>query len=262
MAFERDSSEGVVLVVVGERDEAARVALGRAWALAAAGGTRLWVVEIVPRGATLADVDADLDDWCAQLLPAALREAGREVREGDFVTEATAIAGTLSPTLIVVPADPSAGQHARELVRCAHVPVFVARAERRGGVVGAVDLERPELTVLRQVAAFTVSIHGSPVLVHPLPEEALGQLGQVRRRVNALRAATQWLLPGADVVVTARASPVQAILEVARGIDSDVIVVGEAPGGADGHGIAGELIALARRSVLVTPVARRAVAAA
>lgn len=251
-----------MLIVVGERNDAAKVALERAWALAAAGGSRLWVAEIVPHGAPLADVDADLESWCAQLLPAALREAGREVRQGDFVTAATALAGTLSPSLIVVPAGPSAGLHARQLVRRAKVPVFVARAERRGGVVGAVDLERPELPVLRQIAAFTVSLHGSPVLVHPLPQEALGQLGHVRRRVNALRAATQWLLPGADVVVTARASPVQAILEVARGIDSDVIVVGEAPGDTDGHGIAGELIALARRSVLVTPLARRVVAAA
>ncbi len=242
-----DGSERAVLVVLHALDDDAKVALDRGWGAAASVGWRLRVVLSVPVGCRLAEREAALEAWCSMSLPAALREDGREVREGELSAAAAESASRCVPALMVVPARPEAGRVAEHLVGMLRVPVLVARPARRGAVVGAVDLDHPELPVLRQIAAFTGPVHGSAVLVRSVEDDAAPAL---ETRIGALRAATQWLLPDAQLIVTARPSRVNGILEVARRLDSDLIVVAEQRGAAEPNG---ELVARARRSVLIIP---------
>jgi nucleotide-binding universal stress UspA family protein len=208
--------------------------------------------------------------WCEDVLARRLRRDQVRTRAGDFlsiVAEAARQAGT---ELVVIPN--VSGQTAG----CVHdlaveigAPVLLFR-EVRGSdaVVVATDLITPGYPVLRTGALLSSSLRKRVVFVHNLrltlasPSYWSVEMERMRsectvRRVEQLFAVGRSFDIESTNVVTARATPAEAVLSVAERERADIIVVG-ARGrsrSAGGHAPAAqEIIERNPRSVLIVPL--------
>lgn len=242
----------VVLALAG-LDAAGAVALLRAHAFAAASAARLLVLWVVsPRLVFRSETLSRLRTFCARELPYPLGPGVCRVVAGDFVAEVARFAE--HSDLVVLGASRWAGRAAEQLARGSQLPVLVARPARRGCVLGATNLEHARYPVLSQLATLQRRLETKAVVVHSVghdePEAA------VKSRLERLRTAAGDRLAWADLVVTQQASPVLAILSLARQHDSDLIVVGAPRTEVRmfGRSVTEEVVARARRSVWVTPL--------
>jgi nucleotide-binding universal stress UspA family protein len=162
----------------------------------------------------------------------------------------------------------------REIVRGASRPVLVARAPAQSNrIVAATDFSDEGFPALTQASALAALLHAPLTFVHnldplaafaasstfALPPALLGTSlhDAAERRTLCLRHVAEALGAEAETRFMMRQSSVDAILEVARERDADLIVVGSHGGSGvrrRSAGIAEALVQVAGRCVLVVPL--------
>ena len=131
-------------------------------------------------------------------------------------------------------------------------------------LLAATDLRDANGTVLRRAAEVSAALDAKSIAVHSLVEVS-GAVSEadleIRRRslVRATRAIDEHF----EAVVVRTPDAARGILDEARAIDADLIVVGARRGGppTSSTGTAARVINDARRSVLVAPVSMSGFAA-
>jgi nucleotide-binding universal stress UspA family protein len=214
--------------------------------------------------------------WCARVLDEPVPSRHLLVRIGDLAVEAENVASRLAAVLVVLPPDEACHDDlAVTVVRDLEIPVLVARAMRPGAaVVAGTDLLRDGYPVVRQGAVLAAQLHGPLTCVHnvppmtnaglarsmpqPPPAPTSAELEAWQHRLDTL---VHEVVADSDSVVTNRSSTADAILEVARARDADVVVVGaHARSWLDrlvGDSVASRVVERADRSVLVVPTPSR-----
>lgn len=268
---------GVVLFVVDELDEAMRVALSRAQALAATAGAALHVLRVIPPPAPwretsltdLFDAERELRRELRARLPEALSSERLRVCCGELTREASAAVSRDRAQLVVIPAAACASRRAGVIARQTRVPVLVARAHRpSGAVLGATDLEHRRYPELRRACQLAGWLSAPLVVMHSLPapraelaetdaERAVAEdVFAVTSCCELLKQVTASLAPGAELVVARSDDPLEAILEQERRRACDLLVVGARVAGAGGRepSLAEAVVSRASSSVLVMPL--------
>jgi len=212
--------------------------------------------------------------WCDEVLPEPLGDR-YIVRRGRMIAQLAEEASRAPTRLIVLPAGVVEARHAVELANDLQVPVLLARPQSTNPlVVAATDLRYPDYPVINEaselapaLAARLLCVHNrapqlpgiDPMMAMFLPLSAI----EVEREygdAQALRAAAASIDRDADTIVTGQSRPVDAILDVARVQDADLIVVGAARHGSIYRWLTGSTAAAvvrrAKRSVLLTPLDR------
>lgn len=253
------AARGRDVLFVANGNERLSTGLLRAAALAHALGGRLIVACTAPRwmphnmlfphhnaaeGLAIASGHAAARDrlraFCDAVLTERLPEDRLFVRAGGLAKVAVELAGEASAAPVVL-GPGSDGKTAAEVACRARVPVLVARRARLGSIVAATDLADPRFPVLRQAGQLAGRADERATVVHNvpampgvgLPGGALGaRLGLVPEETILseyrwrLHAVVRSLGIAADPVVVSRPSAADAILEIAREHDADLVVVG------------------------------------
>lgn len=212
--------------------------------------------------------------WCDQVLPEPLGDR-YIVRRGQLIDQLAEEAARAATRLIVLPAGFVEARHAVELANDLQIPVLLARPRRTNPlVVAATDLRHPDYPVLNEAAELAPALAARLLCIHnraPLlpgidPMTAMFlpitpiAIEQAYGDARALRAAAASVDRDADAMVTGQSRPVDAILDVARAQDADLIVVGAARHGSIYRWLTGSTAAAvvrrAKRSVLLTPLDR------
>lgn len=193
------------------------------------------------------------------------------LRRGGLRTVGILAARELSPSLIIVGAGVEAASVC-SLVDHLGIPVLVSRAATpSGGVVAASDMERlgfPVLTIARDYARLLerpiTFVHNAspPSPVSGLAESSYATTFTLEEDVAATKASRLEQLAGTardgDAIVTRSPRTVEAILQLARERDADIVSVGHQHRSwlscMMGSGVTERLIARCDRSVLVIPV--------
>lgn len=260
--------------------------LMRAHRLASSLRARLHVLRVLPRdwrccaprsaGATqrtLASLGAT-QSWTRQVLGESASIEALTVKSGDFVEQTGIYAAQNGGQLIVVSpnARPSIGSAATILARISGIRVLVAREPReQHTIVAATDLDSADYPVLHEAAEFARWLKAPVVALHQLRDASWSRrtFGWQSRRWSATaRAArarelaniSQRLHFASHLIVSSGASPTDAILRQARTCEADLVVVGTHcrrwSERVTTHSVCAQIIDRARRSVLVTPLAR------
>lgn len=268
------------------------VALLRAQALARLWRAELHVVRVVPIASTsfplfphfnslaaLESVASRFDGlettaaWLTEVLGSAFEATSLELRVGDFVDETSGHALELGAELVVVPAaEGPIGDLVTSLARAARAPVLVARAPTSGeAIVAASDLNDHTYPVLTRAAELGVQLEAPVVATHNVPPmtwatdpveprhvtlsatEAL-----TAARYERLRKVAATLGDHTEAAMLHASSSTQAVLELARQRDADLLVVGtrdwSLSGKLTGGNFAATIVQNSRRSVLVVPI--------
>jgi len=260
---------------------------------------RRWLHGIVGRGRRgaaaerseemLAAGDATLR-FCELMLARPFSPQRILTRRGDVAETVEEVAQQLDAALLALGGSAGAGSGRRgsrgtvaKILRRSTRPVLVARASTRSdAIVAATDFSDwsfPALTRAAEIGgrlqAPLTFVHNVDPLAALIAGSAFGAPAMVlgaslhdaeRRREEHLRYVASTLGRHIDTVVTCRKEASDAILDVARERDADMIVVGahRRRGLRDlaGRGTAETVAAAARRSVLAVPMAPAEAAAA
>ncbi len=141
--------------------------------------------------------------------------------------------------------------HITELATACGAPFLVAREPRaQRGVVAATSLDDVRLPVLHEASEWAQVLDRPLTFLHNLGAgSGKAERPRFEHQLEAFASRR-----GAEVALTHAYDPVSGILDVARGADADVIVVGAAGGQAGTGRVASRIAAMARRSVMVVPV--------
>lgn len=208
--------------------------------------------------------------WCDQVLPEPLGDR-YVVRHGTLIDELAAEVARGPTRLIVVAADSVEARHASQLATDVHVPVLLARPRSSNSiVVAATDLRHARYPVIAEAADLAPAMAARLVCIHNRPPVLPGidpmtamflepsSFDTSEEEARTLRAVATALSDDAESVITGQARPVDAILEVARAQDADLIVVGAARHSSIYRWLTGSTAAAvarrARRSVLLAPL--------
>ncbi len=239
-----------------------KITLLRAQALARRAAAPLRVVVCLPPSArvnalfpqrNLMEAASGLEDerraakrvwrWTNRTVATALEPEAIVTHRGSLVECAVAEAKARNAQLVVISANDlgSAGEVAR-IVEASGVSVLVARQARaQNRVVAATNLVFASLPVLRRGAELARSLGASLTFVHNVPgdpsipsgrrgdrERAWRALDDTRvdRSSNLLSWAVEDLGVDAEATVVERADTSEAILEMARAKQADLVVVG------------------------------------
>lgn len=194
---------------------------------------------------------------------------------GDLVEQLTQRAADLGAELIILPPSLSdVGIIATSLARSAKVAVLVVRAHvDKGAIFAATDLQDPAFQVLKCAAELAQRFEADVVTFHnvdPLPAVvntgsslvpsfALTATVSPTQRAEYLAEASRQLPTVTTPVLRSDIDPVQSILAEAEARHADVVVVGthyrswwqRVLSGS----VANRVVARAKHSVLVTPIA-------
>lgn len=210
--------------------------------------------------------------WLAQIGGEGCQLAALETREGDFVTQVADHARELGAELIVLaPVEGPFGAQVTALARAAAVPVLVVRAAAGEVIVAASDLTDGEYPVLRAATALGAALSADVVAVHnvaPAPVTIGHELAWVMAaeaadalsadRLAQLERASAQLGGQVEAVVTRAVTDSEAVLEIARRRDADLVVVGtreQSPlTSLFRPEVAAQVIERSARSVLVLPL--------
>ncbi len=210
--------------------------------------------------------------WSDATLPASLPRGRVLVRRGDFESTVVDVAADIGADLIVLPpAEGHDGHRVTFISTRAGVPVLVAREVMSSeAVVAATDLRDLRFPVVSQALEIAARLGASVVAVHNVSaQEAddacagdprfrlVGMIGEIERRRRRLVDLAEAMSADMGPVVVSRPSPTEAILQVARARDADLVVVGtRAVAEMDQDvvdGTAAAVVESSRRSVLVLP---------
>lgn len=215
---------------------------------------------------------ARLRAFCDAVLTEALPADRLFVREGGVAQVAVDVADEIGAALIVL-GTAGDGRTATEVAGASRLPVLVARRPRRGSIVAATDLSDPRFPVLRHAGELADRMEERATIVHnvpPLMDFGLpgpglhGWVGAVPQEEivaeygKRLRGLTRSLGIAAEPVVLSRPNAVEAIREIAREGDADLLIVGTHPRSWFGRllssSVAETLVDETDRSVLVLPL--------
>ncbi|MCC6900418.1 MAG: universal stress protein [Polyangiaceae bacterium] len=216
-------------------------------------------------------------DWVREVTGTPLPEHRLRIRFGALVDQVAIHAAKLGAGLVVLaPGKGRVGSRVIELARVSGLPVLVARRAGSGaGILAATDLADPDYPVLRQAAELSrrlstplVAIHNvnpittTPSLEMPWPVAGLpGEIATESKRA-LLGLASESLPVDTEAVLGTDVNPSDAILHEAAVRDVDLVVVGTRPRSWFDRVVMGSVAQVvvnrARRSVLVTPLNRRA----
>jgi nucleotide-binding universal stress UspA family protein len=208
-----------------------------------------------------------LAEWVYGCRPMDCRPTYVGTEEGDFVLVVERAAKRLGAALVVVPVQYGGlGRRVTRLARAIQVPVLVAGAATiRGPVVAATDVSDPTYPVLTHACTLAERLGNEVVMVHNLDGPCAHSwmphdVAAADRNRAALRAFCRHASPGATTLVFEITSTADAVLQVARQRNADLIVVGTTarPWLRDllSRGTATQIIDRADGSVLVVPVQR------
>jgi len=204
--------------------------------------------------------------WCRDVLGHPVPESDVVVRAGKLVVVLAGIAIERHAILLVIGSESPVERRASfgladHLVRDTRRPVLVARPPTTSNrIVAATDLVDDTYPVLRRAASMGARFEAPVTFVSNVPHdertEAVG-IGERRSLLEALARS----MGGGDARLIARRGAAEAILEVAREQDADLVVVGmrddRAP--TDERATVETIVTEARRSVFVVPLGVRGV---
>ena len=196
-----------------------------------------------------------------------------ELHRGNLRQVGIEMARTKSPALVVVGS--TAGTEACSLVDELHVPVLVARDAPTGGpILAASDMEHLEYPVLATAREYAQALERKITFFHNahLPSFSTSEtmasfdyastFALQEQVVEAKSACLRKLAgdaPNVDTFVARAPRTVNAILELARQSDADIVSVGHQRrsrlGRLLGQRVAERLVRRCKRSVLVVPLA-------
>lgn len=206
--------------------------------------------------------------WCDQILPEPLGDR-YVVRRGKLADELAAEVERGPTRMVVIAAGSIEARHACELANDHQIPVLLARPRKLNSVVvAATDLRDERYPVLHEASEVAPAMAARLVCVHNRPPRLPGVDPMTAMFLPAsdlrddgdrgLESAADAVAEGAEVLTTNEARPVDAILDVARAQDADLIVVGAAPHSSIYRWLTGSTAAAvarrARRSVLLAPL--------
>lgn len=218
--------------------------------------------------------------WCTTALTRALPADRVRIREGELSAAVVACAAEIGCELVVLPArEGRDGAMVTRIASAAHLPVLVARRSTASeGVVVATDLADPRYPLLHHGVDLAARLEAPVTFVHnvpPLPPEVPMAFGMsvpvsdagsseslMARQMERLREQARRVCPSAETVVLSRPSTIQAILEVSREREADLVVVGTRARSwlrrLAAPSVARRVVEKASRSVLVIPMGERA----
>lgn len=228
---------------------------------------------------TLRDERAAITRWAADSLPAALGPERIALCRGDFVTSIVDHAKAIGASLIILAPSVQRSPKAVELLAdTSALPVLVAHrsSQPHAAILAATDLRDAAYPVLRRAMALGDLLQAPVVPLHNVSPLA-AVIGHAVRHPSSLREfrtlygelqlqqklrlgdARAHLKLERGVVCNAERT-VDAILEQARAHDAELVVVGlRRRSWLDrkvGVSVAAQVVARARRSVLVSPMGR------
>jgi nucleotide-binding universal stress UspA family protein len=194
------------------------------------------------------------------------------VRVGAFRDVAIAIGRELQPTVVVIsPPEDEAAELAIAIADALCVPVMIARdPQPDGSVVVATDMRdlrypvidrcRPLVRVLERPATY---VHASPPYAPPIAPVAVDADAQANNLADIAADSKLARLerlartePQAEAIVMRSTRTVEAILDVAKRRDADLVVIGHRRRShARTDRVCERVVAQCRRSVLVVPCA-------
>lgn len=223
--------------------------------------------------------------WCEEVL-------GADAEAPTIVFERGRVAGSIlkaardaQASMIVLGDSPGVGSAlfggggiAAAVIHRAPIPVLVARPERPGNeIVAATNFADGKYPALNQAVRLGVRLGAHVTFVHnvdagdhvaaasffgfPFPTTVLPREPDLGRRAQELAEVARFIGTDIETVVVTKARTADAILEVARGRDADLVVVGtrRRHGVVDmgSLGTAATVAQEARRSVLTVPLRAR-----
>ncbi|HEX7478121.1 MAG TPA: universal stress protein [Polyangiales bacterium] len=244
-------------------------ALGRPNALFAGHDT----ADTLMRSQHAAQLRSDTEAICQ----GAFGHSGAEisVRRGDFEQVVAQTARELGADVIVLRgAHAHRGSEVVAVARAAHVPVMVAELPHAHAIVAATDLSDPRYPVLmrgvelaQRFDASLTAVHNAEPFAATPPTMAAGAVVPPHASVNErlfasarerMRAVVDELGVDFDGVVVRRFGTAEAILEEARRMHADLVVVGTRPRPwllqKLSRSVAAAVIDRAARSVMVVPI--------
>jgi nucleotide-binding universal stress UspA family protein len=250
---------------------------------AAALGAELHVIRVLPASGLLVAPSLDCVAWalreaqrvimaarhtrklCDRVLGERLPVARLSVRLGEFVDQVALRAAELGATTIAVaPSHERLSTAVLRLCRRSGCGVLVPRGRSTFlTLLAATKLQDANATVLRRAAQIAAALEAKSIAVHSLvdgPDRASEAELESQRR--SLRRATGDIDEHFEAVVVRTLDAARGILDEARASHADLIVVGvrrERPRPSS-KGTAARVIENARRSVLVAPLGKSAIA--
>lgn len=268
-----------VLVVGSSLGLASATATRRAAALARILGARMVVVHAVdgPTPSSRIQTTATPDpkprlrrltravgEWCSVVLGHRVPEADVVVRPGRVVNVLAGVAKERKAILLVVGSESPDARRASfgladRLVASTRKPVLVARPPTTSNrIVAATDLVDDTYPVLRRAASLGTRFEAPVTFVSNVPHDERAEPTGIDERRSLLEALAR-SMGGVDALLLGRRATAQAILEVAREQDADLVVVGMRDGLArpDERTTVETIVTEARRSVFVVPIGFR-----
>ena len=284
------------VLVATALDASSAAAVQRADVMARALGAELFVVHVLPpvrwagslfpkrRFAQAAQVAAAREAahrYCEAMLAKPFLSSRILIEQGDVAETVDATAERLGASLVVVHGGPGGSARSRvsrvvqRLLRRVERPVLVARdAMESNGIVAATDFSDGGFPALTQASAIGARLHAPVTFVHNVDPFAslvaantfgvgpalinVSLHDAEARKAAHLRYVASTLGSRIEAVILSRESATEAILEVARARDADVVVVGTHKRRGltrfAGRHTAETVVASARRSVLTVPI--------
>jgi K+-sensing histidine kinase KdpD len=244
---------------------------------AAALGAELHVIRVVSSAARLASPSLDCvaralreaqrvilaarhtRKLCDRVLGERLPVEQLSVRLGEFVDQVALRAAELgASTIAVAPSRQRLGTAVIRLARRCNCAVLVPRGHSAFlTLVAATDLRDANTTVLRRAAQVAAALDTKGIAVHSFVEASgAASEADLESRRRTLARATRDIGERFEAVVVRTLDAARGILDEARAIDADLIVVGVRRGrpATSSAGTAARVINDARRSVLVAPL--------
>ncbi|MEP7125696.1 MAG: universal stress protein [Byssovorax sp.] len=285
----------LTMVVAVTLDMASAVALQRADVVARALGADLHILHVLPARPWLQELfsprpaNDDFEDpetsdatqrWCESMLAHALPSVRIHLRRGELSQCIRDLADELNAAIIVVGAPRShrgkryADRFSTHLVRQTRRSVLVARPPTSSNaIVAATDFSDQRFPALESARRLGAELHAPVTFIHtvvpmkPFQSSAPGAsaialdrlLGlALERRLDDMESLGAGPDRAVSAVVVAHDDVTQAILDVARARDADLVVVGAhlewRISRLSFGGTADSVVASARRSVLMVPL--------
>lgn len=284
------------VLVASALDAASAPAVQRADVMARALGADLYVVHVLPsprwsgslfpkrRFALAAQIAAARDSahrYVEAMLARRFPASQIVIEHGEVAATIDAVADRLGASLVVAHGGPGGAPRRRvsgvvqRLLRRADRPLLIARDPMESnGIVAATDFSNATFPALTQASAIGARLHAPVTFVHNvdpfaslLAANTFGvgpalislSLHDAEARKAAHLKYVASTLPGEiESVILAREDATDAILEVARARDADVVVVGahkhRGLSRISRRRTAERVVASARRSVLTVPI--------
>lgn len=250
------------------------IAIERAISVAAARNATLEVIAVLSDGWRDWEGRATLLGRFALAVKciAAGRVRNVEVKRGTIQSAAISAGRERKPDLVVFAASPDSGPAATAIAEALGVPVLVARTPNDGGIIASTNLNDLRYPVLKGATEISADLGGAvtyfhnvsqmPISIDPMlagmaavDVAALAEESAASRQARLRTLAHQ---AGANAVMYRSSITSDAIVEVARRGEADLVIVGYRRRSWISRLFRGRLvedvIARCRRSVLVLPI--------